>query len=290
MLIKSITTLALVVAFTSVSANEVQSRFILGVKGDQETREPGKPIIWTPISGQLSRFTLTLPKYGIREAEKYQDTTSLYYLSDVEDNGLSLVNDINGMFDFYLKPGLSVYHYRRSITPALSLGAGAKIGDDENRPILTGEYRSVSNDLSVQRNYLELSDSVFNLMIERTELSSNENLEKIWSVAFSSSHTRMSYGWRWFDVIGEENLLAEIGLIDEELVVGWQIERPFVSTIAYLVVAHDPCPGQQGAVLVAVALIAIEVLGCSFGEDCDRFADDWDEAEDPGLEPATHFR
>ena len=44
----------------------------------------------------------------------------------------------------------------------------------------------------------------------------------------------MSYGLRWFDVIGNENVLAEIGFIDEDLVIGCQIERSYLSTTGYL--------------------------------------------------------
>ena len=226
MLIRSINTLALVIAFSSASANEVQSRFVLGVNGDPEIHALSGPIVWRPVSDQLTRFTLTLPTFGIGEAIKYQDTTSLYYLSDVEDKGLSLVKDVNGAFDFYLKPGLSVYQYRHPITPSISLSPGTKLYEDEHIPILTGEYRLVTGDLSLQRNYLEVSSSFVSLTIDRTELSPSDNLEQIWSASFGSNLTRMSYGLRWFDVIGNENVLAEIGFIDEDLLLVAKLSVP----------------------------------------------------------------
>ena len=234
MLIRPITTLALVIVFNSVSANEFQSRVVLEVVGDQKIHDLNEPIVWRPISDQLSRFTLTLPSYGVHDAIKYQDTTSLYYLSNVEDSGLSLAKDIDGTFDFYLNPELSVYQYHHPITPAISLSAGAKFDGDEHMPILAGEYRSIRGDLTFQKHYLEISDSFVNLMMERTELNPNENLEEIWSISLSPNHTRVSYGWRWFEVIGKENLLAEISFFDEDLVFGWQIERVFDTTTGFL--------------------------------------------------------
>ena len=218
---------------STVSADEITSRLTVQVQGAYETGVLSEPVVWKPISDGLSGFTLTLPKYGVMEAVRYKDTAPLFYLSSVDDTGLVVVKDKNGSFDFALRSDQSMAHYRHPITPAMSLGVGVQFEEDETVPRLTGEYRSVLGQNSLQKHYMALSDSTPELMIARTELSSNERLEDIWSVSLTVDQTRMSYGRRWFDIIGTEGLLAEIALIDKHVVLGWQFEHKFHSTTGY---------------------------------------------------------
>ena len=99
--------LTLLVVCGSASAEETLLGASLEVEGVRYSEEFRDPILWTPVSNRLSRHTLILPRQGIREAIQYRDTAPLFYLSQVNDGGLSIIKDEHGTFDFYLTPNQS---------------------------------------------------------------------------------------------------------------------------------------------------------------------------------------
>lgn len=234
MLIRSITAVTLVIAFSSVSASEIVLRLPAEFEEAHKTPNPNDAIIWKPISNGLSGFTLTLPKYGVNEALEYQDTASLFYLTSVDNTGLSLVKDKKGEFEFSFQPKLSAFQYSRAVTPVFSFGIGAEFNAGDNRPFLAGEFRSVTGRRGLQQRIVQLSKASLDLLFTSTELSANENAEKILSLSLNSSQGRLGFGRRWFEVIHEANLLAEIGLIDEGIGFGLQVERTFNFSTAYI--------------------------------------------------------
>ena len=247
MLIRFITALSLINAFTSVCATEIGARLALELNENHETPNLSEAIVWKPISNKLSRFTLSLPDYGVQEAVRYQDTASLFYLSHVRDNGLSLVQEQTGTFEFILTPELSVTTYLHPLSRTLSLGLGAQFEDDKNMPIIVSEYRSVADHLSFQRHYLEISKSSLEVLMAHTELSIDERLENTWSLSLSSEQTRASFGRRWFEVIGKNSLLAEIGLTNEDIVFGWQLEHRFNLTTGFFGSLINPASKETAA-------------------------------------------
>ena len=47
--------------------------------------------VWSPNFGDLERFSFIIPRKGYLFAEKLQDSSELYYLSKVVDDGLNFV-------------------------------------------------------------------------------------------------------------------------------------------------------------------------------------------------------
>ena len=90
---KFIAALTLLVVCGSASAEETLLGTSLEVEGVRYAQEFRDPILWTPVSNRLSRHTLILPRQGIREAIQYRDTAPLFYLSQVNDGGLSVIKD-----------------------------------------------------------------------------------------------------------------------------------------------------------------------------------------------------
>jgi len=230
---KFIAAFTLLAVCGSASAEEAQLGAALEVEGVRYSHEFSDPIIWTPVSNRLSRHTLKLPTHGIREAIQYRDTAPLYYLSQVNDGGLSIVKDERATFDFYLTPNQSRVQYLYPLSEAVAVSAGIQVEDDYATPLIAGELRSITGHRGFQQGALGLSNSSVDLFMARTELNASETHEKIWTLSLNSKTSRIAYGWRWFDVSRDGTLLAEFGLSDADPVLGLQLERPVQDGIGY---------------------------------------------------------
>lgn len=217
-----------------VSAEDVKSRIALVVDNVEYSKELKKPIIWQPVSGGLSRYSLSLPTHGILEAIQFQDTASLFYLSRIDDPGLSLIKSNQGTFDLYSAPNLSRFYYRHPLSPSWSINVGTKLVGDSISPLVGGEIRYITSQRGIQQSAVNLSNSDFDGFFSHTKLNARENLEKIWALSLNSNQSRFGYGLRWFDFIKEDDLLLELGLNNEDGVFGLQLERSFDDASAYV--------------------------------------------------------
>lgn len=231
---KFIAALTLLVVCGSASAEETLLGTSLEVEGVRYSQEFRDPILWTPVSNRLSRHTLILPRQGIREAIQYRDTAPLFYLSQVNDGGLSVIKDEHGTFDFYLTPNQSRFQYLHPLSEALTVSAGVKVEEDDVTPLIAGELRSITGHHGLQHGTLGLSNSSVDLFMARTELNMAETHEKIWTLSLNSKTSRIAYGWRWFDVSRDGTLLTEFGLSDADPVLGVQLERRVQDGIGYV--------------------------------------------------------
>ena len=231
---KFIAALTLLAVCGSASAEETLSRPTLEVEGVRYSEEFRDPILWAPVSNRLSRLTLTLPNQGIREAIQYRDTAPLFYLSQVNDGGLSIIKNEHGTFDFYLTPNQSRVQYLHPLSEALTVSAGVKVEEDDVTPLIAGELRSITGHNGLQHGTLGLSNSSVDLFMARTELNMAETHEKIWTLSLNSKTSRIAYGWRWFDVSRDGTLLTEFGLSDADPVLGVQLERRVQDGIGYV--------------------------------------------------------
>ena len=225
--------LTLLVVCGSASAEETLLGPSLEVEGVRYSHEFRDPILWRPVSYRLSRHTLTLPRQGIREAIQYRDTAPLFYLSQVNDGGLSIIKNEHETFDFYLNPNQSRVQYLYPLSEAVAVSAGIQVEDDDATPLIAGELRSITGHRGFQQGALGLSNSSVDLFMARTELNASETHEKIWTLSLNSKTSRIAYGWRWFDVSRDGTLLAEFGLSDADPVLGLQLERRVQDGIGY---------------------------------------------------------
>ena len=230
---KFIAAFTLLTIYGPVSAEETKSLPALVLKNVEYSKELNEPIIWEPVSDRLSRYSLSLPTHGILEAIQYQDTASLFYLSHVDDAGLSLEKDQGGSLDLYVTPKRSHFSYRHPLSPSWSLNVGVKLVGDDISPLVGGEFRYITSHRGLQQSAVNLSDSEFDGFFSHTKLNSRENLEKIWAISLNENKKRFGYGLRWFDFIKEDDLLVEFGLNNKDPVFGFQLERSFNATTAY---------------------------------------------------------
>jgi len=235
--------------FGSVSAEEGLTEPALEVDGRAYTLSNDQPLIWTPASNNLSRYTLKLPEIGIKEAIQYQDTASLFYLSQVNDRGLSLLKNETGTFKFHITPKQSRMQYQHALTDALAINIGIKVKEDDLTPHIAGEFRSVTGHQSLQHGSLGISKSSLDLVLAHTELNLSETHEKIWTLSLNSNQSRFAYGRRWFDVVENGSVLAEIGLSDKDPILGVQLEQSFDDVKAYVGVLRNMRAGNTEAFL-----------------------------------------
>jgi len=217
-----------------VSAEEVKSRPALLIGNVEYSSDLNEPIVWEPTVDRLSRYTLTLPRHGIQEAIKYSDTAPLFYLSHVNDRGVSLQKEEQGTFYFHVDPTSSRLQYRYSLSPALSLSLGVNYEKNNITPLITGEFRSVSNTQALHQGSLVLSGPTSNVLLSRTQLNMTESHEKIWVLFINQNLSRLSYGLRWFEVVPRTNLVGEFSISSEDPALAFQLERSFINSAGYI--------------------------------------------------------
>ena len=235
--------------FGSVSAEEGLTEPALEVDGRAYTLSNDQPLIWTPTSNNLSRYTLKLPELGVKEAIQYQDTASLFYLSQMNDGGLSLLKNETGTFKFRVAPKQSQMQYQHALTQALAVNIGIKVEEGDLTPRVAGEIRSVTGNQGLQQGSLGISKSSLDLYFAHTELNLSETHEKIWTLSLHTDQLRFAYGRRWFDVIENGSLLAEIGLNNKDPILGVQLEQSYDDVTGYLGVLRNMRSGDTEALL-----------------------------------------
>ena len=61
-------------------------------------------VTWTPSVRGISKYTFNLPQYGVAEAIRFEDTASLFYLSDIKEREFSVIEDLGPFIDITLSP------------------------------------------------------------------------------------------------------------------------------------------------------------------------------------------
>ena len=74
-----------------VCADTPSAKLFLGNTSSHKEVSTGEAIIWRPAVDGLTRYQLRLPRSGVRDALKYQDSSALFYMSKTSDLGLQLV-------------------------------------------------------------------------------------------------------------------------------------------------------------------------------------------------------
>jgi len=183
-----------------VYAQEMRSTPVLNLTEIADTiQEASLP--WTPNIFGLSRYNFNLPKYGVQEAVKYNDASALFYLSDVQDDGLSLEKSRSY---FNLTANLENFslEYTLPITPENSISLET-VRDDGFESYLRFTTKTVSATSSLHSFSAVFAKDDFGASYSGVSLSNDELYETFWT-ASTREDKSLLIGWRWFDVI--ENL------------------------------------------------------------------------------------
>ena len=174
-------------------------------------------ITWQPTAGGLNKYKIVLPRAGISQAIKYQDTSELFYLSEVLESSFVNSSSPEHLVDLSLTPALSSVKLNWPISDIfsakiqLNYGDGAKLSYSISGSIITSatpyRYNNVGLSLGDQ-NELTVNGSILNI---------GETSEQFYAASISdtySSRYSASYGQRNWNSLGDFNTAWAIGRAD----------------------------------------------------------------------------
>jgi len=195
---------------------------------------PSDTLIWQPSLNGLMRYQLQLPESGIKDAQKYKDTSALFYLSQKNDLGLQLVEEQEGHLNFTLTPDEAKAIYTQPLTPALSYHLGLTVDAERNKAQLGASWRTVTGHTQLDEITATLEESDVSLSWARSELSNDEHSERLYSISSNSGNLQARFGARWFDLFQGTDVLSEVGVDRDALVIGAQLERGLGSANGFI--------------------------------------------------------
>ena len=221
---------------STVYADIPSAKIFLGNTFPSNEAGTGEAIIWRPAVDGLTRYQLRLPRSGVRDALKYQDSSALFYMSQTSDLGLQLVRDQIGEINVSLVPEHSraKYTHTQSLTHQLSFHLGVEVDSETAGPALGVSWRNVTNHIQLDQTTAALTGNRLNVSWTRTKLSSADHLERLYSVSSHAGDFKASFGTRWFDFFQSTDMLAEVGVDDDAFVIGAQLERGIGSAAVFL--------------------------------------------------------
>lgn len=201
-------------------------------------------LIWQPAPDGLARFQFQLPRSGVEDAQKYQDTSALFYLSRKSDLGLQFAEGRENNLKFTLTPEASKVIYTQSLTPALSYHLGLQVEGKESGAHLGASWRTVTGHTQLDEITATLEGSDVTLSWARSKLADHERLERLYSISSNSGDVQARLGTRWFDLFQGTDVLSEVGIDNEALVIGAQLERGVGSANGFVGAMGDLSTGE----------------------------------------------
>lgn len=157
---------------------------------------------WNPYSEQLERFDFMIPREAFFTALRFQDSSDLYYLSKINDNGLTLSDNTYARVMLKVDADTHELAYSKKLNNSLSVGAQIISGDSYS---LGGNfsYNQVLKD-SVLLNFDGIihSNQLSELEIGSVFLTNNEHAEIFFQLnVFDDVRKKvLSIGKTWFDI------------------------------------------------------------------------------------------
>ena len=170
-------------------------------------------LAWKPNIFGLSRYNFNLPKYGIQEAVKYNDASALFYLSDIEDEGVSLENS-HSYFNLAANLENFSLEYTLPITPENSISLGS-VRDDGFETYLSFTTKTVSATSGLHSFSAVFSKDDFGVSYSGVSLSHDELYESFWK-ASTREDKSLLIGRRWFDAIKDLDVVINYSTLGPE--------------------------------------------------------------------------
>lgn len=201
----------------------------MGTEAFLDTDTETGHIVWSPSADGKTRFSYLLPETGIREAVKFEDTSSLYYLSQVKEAPITgrVTTAPLGLIE------LSKDEIRVStdwfVTPTLSFGFGALREDRTTKPILNLKWILAPSTTALTTVSIDAIAQT-RIHFDRARLHINENSETLFYAALSDDEgvsLSVSYGRRFWDTFLGADLAWAAGFEQDREFAGVQVERDF---------------------------------------------------------------
>jgi len=175
-----------------------------------DTTPEADRFVWVPQRQGLSRYGFTIPREGFGQAEIYQDTSDLFYLSDLRDFGLAPGGAPSLSWKAILAKYSIALGLEGSWAPSYRVGvrvqssAGSKIQGVLRRQLVVSEQTVVG--LSAEIG----SSAPLRLVGEAVTLAANEGSELFANLAVEVGGGLLwgEVGKTWFNVWGNLDLSA----------------------------------------------------------------------------------
>lgn len=192
-------------------------------------------LTWTPSVRGISKYTFNLPQYGVAEAIRFEDTASLFYLSDIKEREFTVIEDLGPFIDITLSPQSNSIELHWPVSRRAF--SGIKVTDrDGLNAYVTGNVITSTTAHSIHQLGVELGEEI-EIEVTGTKLNLGESSEQFYQVTASSLHDQrysISYGQRYWQAVGDLDAAWVIGSDADDLFAVFQLEKNFGTTSAFL--------------------------------------------------------
>ena len=189
---------------------------------------PSEDLLWRPASSEFTRFEVILPRAGIEEALRHDDSSTLYYLASVRDSGIKLLPKSQPTYALSWAPEGLEASARFSVAPNYFVTVGASTSGSAPTPLTELEYVTSPDPWSVS-----IVTAGYNggpsIGYALTQLSSDETFETYWSLSYEAHGGTIAagYGATWFSCLAEIDCAAGADWAGEEVTAGIELRRDF---------------------------------------------------------------
>jgi hypothetical protein len=167
-----------------------------------------------PSLGRFDRFELTIPKAAFESAKSYQDSSDLFYLSNISDKGISLSNKKFSQINFEINQDKHYLSYSKNLTKNISLGGQAISGYTSTFGANLSFNKLVNNSNLFNVNLMLHQNNLSEFSIGGVSLDVSETNE-----SFIQAHTykdvrpsELIIGKTWFELYHTTDLTTAIFL------------------------------------------------------------------------------
>ena len=178
-----------------------------------------KNVIWAPKIKGKSRYSFSISRDAYYISKKHADASDLFYLSEINDNGLKFQSNKSKNIDIVISENNSNLILSQSILSNINAGLFLKnkekisFGVNLNKDVIIS--KNALGNFGVEQAKDEYT--VFNAKF--VKLSNNENSEFYGNInhEFKSDHLNVGIGNTWFDIANQFDLTLGIHEQDKKV-------------------------------------------------------------------------
>ena len=171
-----------------------------------------KNVIWAPKIKGKSRYSFSISRDAYYISKKHSDASDLFYLSEINDNGLKFQSNKSKNIDIVISENNSNLILSQSILSNINAGLFLK----NKEKISFGV--NLNKDVIISKNALgnfgveQAKDEYIVFSAKFVKLSNNENSEFYGNInhEFKSDHLNIGIGNTWFDIANQFDLTLGI--------------------------------------------------------------------------------
>ena len=178
-----------------------------------------KNMIWAPKIKGKSRYSFSISRDAYYISKKHSDASDLFYLSEINDNGMEFQSNKSKNIDIVISENYSNLILSQSILPNINAGLFLK----NKEKISFGV--NLNKDVIISKNALgnfgveQPNNEYMVFSVKFVKLSNNENSELYGNInhEFKSNHLNVGIGNTWFDIANQFDLTLGIHEQDKKV-------------------------------------------------------------------------